>query len=186
MPSVSTQFYATPEEILAIANRCRERLDLTALLCEPRRPAEGRRYERPAEPIPMEDLASVAAGLRQQGAEICLFKGTLPMVQTRDDIVFSQNHVGGFALGWERDGDIEESCFGVLLQDETCLAVARKIQGAIRRATTAGMTARHPETGAEATYRSFRYSPGAEAAYDNGKRLIPLVGRTIVAPARPS
>ena len=183
MTSVSAQFYALPGEILDVINSCRLQLGLSALLCSSRDPAAGRRFPDASEKIGEDDVRQVGERLLHGQTEILLFTGGVPDAATRSEFQSAPTLVGSLAIGRNLTDRVEESSFGILSDDQTRVATTRKIANAIKRVTKAGMIGRHPDTGAEAIYRAFRYSPGAEGAYQAGKTLTPLVGKVQFRPA---
>lgn len=85
-----------------------------------------------------------------------------------------------FDIGQLTEMGLQESALAFMSDDKEKISIANKIALRLKKITKAGAIAVNPVTGAEANVRTHRYTKGAKAKYDEGVKMLPVAGNSIL------
>lgn len=168
MADISIQFYALPEELQTLATEAVAdfNLHVVAMRYPPFEAAE----------IGHEQLKRVFT--ESSSFHEIAFTLTPPALPANGRMEFIDKNPDQLSLqiGRQTKHGLEESCLSARTADSVALAAWRKIANRLKNRTKQGVTAINRESGVSASYKSIRYTQGAEALENAGVAMVPPQG----------
>lgn len=81
-------------------------------------------------------------------------------------------------IGRQTKDGLQESAISARPESEAAQAAWQRFATMVKKATKAGATAYHPQTGATSRLRAHRYTDGAKALEESGVLMLPTAGVT--------
>jgi hypothetical protein len=175
MKSILIQFYAEPSETFSFIENVSGELGLFVFLMK-------------QSPFKVESLS-----LQKNMANTSLLNemGPSARIILSDKAVFSGvNSLGAFLdanpevivmdVGQMTDHGLHESCLSFKGDKSDSISLANKVAAKLKKFTKAGATAVDPKTGAEARLRSHRYTKGAKSLFEQGVKILPVAGTSLI------
>lgn len=158
MASISIQFYAMPDELAALARTWIERDSLHAAAVK----------YRPFLAQPLLATQAVESVLEESVGRLilaerpidCSAGGNLELLDKNEGVLVLD-------IGRVSSAGLTES----RVSATTATPAWRRVAASVRKNTVAGMVGENERSGATATYRSFRYTPGAARLVRSGTPL---------------
>lgn len=174
MKSISIQFHATIEELVQFVETASADLGLpvTMMVLQPfsLKSVDGKI-----------DIDELLALLEDSFVEFVLSADEVNENAT-STLNFADHNPGRIyvQIGQSTPGSLQQSALMFMSDDEDKIRTANRVASRLKKMTKAGMIAVNPDTGAEAKIRIFRYTDGAKAKYDEGIKLLPVAGKSIL------
>ncbi len=174
MKSITIQFHATVEELIEFVNLTATKIGLSVTLIT-RKPFSLKNMQRE---IILNDLIPK---LDRFNVQIALTIGEANLTASSASKFLDLNPgCVEIEVGFLSDLGLYESGFLFTSDDIDKIVIANKITAQLKNATKAGVIAVNPASGATAKMRSFRYTKGAKALFDQGVKILPIAGNSIL------
>lgn len=171
MKKIMIQFHATLDELVDYVNRISSELGLFVTV-----------------------MALKPFSLREVDGELCvntmsidgdvriIFTTQKPSTDASTPNCFYDQNPGtiGLHIGRMTEQGLKESSLAFMSDDNEKIAIANKAASKLKKITKSGVIAVNPVNGGEANIRSHRYTEGAKDLYDEGVKILPLAGNSIL------
>jgi len=127
------------------------------------------------------DVEMAVETLSSDGDIHIIFTAQKPTMDASSPNAFYDLNQGtiGLYIGRLTDQGLKESGLAFMSDDKEKTAIANKVASRLKKITKAGAIAVNPVNGAEASFRSHRFTAGAKALHDEGVKILPVAGNSI-------
>lgn len=174
MNSVLIQFHSTVEELVEFVQSVSSDFGLVIVLMT----LKPFRVEEVSGEL---DLLKIQEALINTDVRLVLLSESASMGASNSDEFLKKNSGSiEFDVGRSTDNSLNESALSFMSDDEAAYSIAKKIATRLKKITKAGVIAVNPDSGAEAKIRTHRYTKGAKLKYDEGFKILPVAGKSLL------